>query len=203
MKPIITSGWRSTISRRVREREIQRQIRYNNLLKYVRDRVSPLFREFLSMVVGSLGAFWLIGELLLLVFHVSPFYTYAVLGLFYSIQSTYYKYRLSVDPHYKIPKCRCKARQNENMEQVLKSVDSTILRIPNSVFALLFYSVVLIMRYFGHLNTLVLVAIVAFCVSAYMSYVMIAKIGTLCANCINISALNMLILLQVLFGLLG
>lgn len=198
MKPITTSGWRSTISRRVREREIQRQIRYNNLRKYVSERVPPLFREFLTMVVGALGAFWLIGELLLLVFHVSPFYTYAVFGLFYSIQSTYYKYRLSMDPNYKIPKCRCHARQNENMEHVLKSADSTILRIPTSVFALLFYCVSLIMRYFGHWNTLVLVAVVAFCVSAYMSYVMVARIGSLCRNCINISALNVLILLQLL-----
>ena len=203
MKLTTTSGWRSTISHRVREREIQRQIMYNNLGKYVRDRVPPLFREFLRMIVGSLVAIWIIGELLLIVFHVSPFYTYAILGLFYSIQSTYYKYRLSVDPNYKIPKCRCNARHNENMEQVLKSTDSTILRIPNSVFAMLFYSVVLIMRYFGHLNTLVLVAVIAFCVSVYMSYVMIAKIGSLCANCINISALNMLILLQALFSLLG
>lgn len=203
MKLTTTSGWRSTISHRVREREIQRQIMYNNLGKYVRDRVPPLFREFLRMILGSLVAIWIIGELLLIVFHVSPFYTYAILGLFYSIQSTYYKYRLSVDPNYKIPKCRCNARQNENMEQVLKSTDSTILRIPNSVFAMLFYSVVLIMRYFGHLNTLVLVAVIAFCVSVYMSYVMIAKIGSLCANCINISALNMLILLQALFSLLG
>lgn len=201
MKLTTTSGWRSTISRRVREREIQRQIMYNNLRKYVRDRVPTLLREFLTMIVGSLVAFWIIGELLMIVFHVSPFYTYAMLGLFYSIQSTYYKYRLSVDPNYKIPKCRCNARQrqNENMEQVLKSTDSTILRIPNSVFALLFYSVVLIMRYFGHLDTLVLVAVVAFCVSVYMSYVMVFKIGSLCANCINISTLNMLILLQVLF----
>lgn len=199
MKLTSTSGWRSPISRRVREREIQRQIRYNNLLKYVRDRVPPLFREFLTMIVGSLVAFWLIGELLLIVFHVSPFYTYVVLGLFYSIQSTYYKYRLSVDPDFKIPKCRCNARQNENMEQVLKSTDSTILRIPNSVFAMLFYCVLLILRYFGHLNTLLLVAVVAVCVSVYMSYVMIAKVGSLCANCINISTLNMLILLQVLF----
>ena len=91
MKLTTSSGWRSTISRRVREREIQRQIRYNNLLKYVGDRVPTLFREFLTMVIGALVAFWLIGQLLSLVFHVSPFYTYAVFGLFYSIQSTYYK----------------------------------------------------------------------------------------------------------------
>ena len=85
------------------------------------------------------------------------------------------------------------------MEHVLKSADSTILRIPTSAFALLFYCVLLIMRYFGYSETLVLVAVVAFCVSVYMSYVMIARIGSLCRNCINISALNMLILLYVLF----
>src|SRR5437868_14187514 len=100
MKPTTTSGWRSTISRRVSEREIQRQIMYNNLRKsfarhnvlsnYVRDRVPTLFREFLRMIFGSLVAFWIIGELLLIVFHVSPFYTFAILGLIYSIQSTYY-----------------------------------------------------------------------------------------------------------------
>jgi len=34
--------------------------------------------------------------------------------------------------------------------------------------------------------------------SAYLSYVMIRKVSALCGTCINISALNVLILLQLL-----
>jgi uncharacterized membrane protein len=209
MRLIPIHEWRSTISRRVSEREIRRQIMYNHLRKtaaghdglanYVRNHVPHIFREFIGMLMGSLFAFWIIGKVLSYALYANPLYTYALFGLFYSAQSAYYKHRLSKDPDYRIPKCRCNGRQNENTAKVLNSRESVILRIPSSVFAALYYFTLLIIRYFGYLDTVTPVAIVALCASAYLSYVMVVKIGSLCANCINISALNILILFQVLF----
>ncbi len=208
MKLTPTQGWRSTISRRVSEREIRRRVIFSNLRrstarhdvisKYVRGHVPIIYREFFAMMIGALITFWIAAVSLSFLFHVSALYTYAVLGLVYSIQATYYKYRLSTDPNYKIPKCRCNARQNENMEKVLKSSESAILRVPNSLLAVLFYSALIIANYFGRTDMLVPIALLAFCASAYLTYVMVTKIGSLCANCINISALNILILLQLL-----
>ena len=151
------------------------------------------------MMMGALLGFWIIGKLLEYTLHINPLYTFPVFGLLYSMQATYYKYRLSVDPNYKIPKCRCAGRQNDNMETVLQSRESTILGVPNSVLAIVFYSTLLIMSHFSHLDIMMPIAIVAFCESVYLSYVMVVKIGSLCENCINTSALNILILFHVLF----
>jgi len=203
-----TDGWLNAISRRVREREIQRQVLYNQVRKvsvrhihlgnFLADRLPTLLPEFLKMMIGSLVAFWIIGKLLGYIFHARPLYTFAVFGLIYSVQATYYKYRLSVDPDYKIPKCRCVGYRDGDTERVLKSKESAILRVPNSVLGAVFYSTLLVFAYLKHTEAVRLVAIVAVVVSAYLSYVMVVKIGSLCVNCINVSALNVLILLQVL-----
>lgn len=202
------AGWLSEISRRIREREKRRQILYNQVRKaslphnYLGSRVADCIRvllpEFIKMMIGSLLAFWIICKLLEYIFHATPLYTFAVFGFIYSVQATYYKYRLSVDPDYKIPKCRCVGYRDGDTERVLKSRESAILRVPNSVLGAVFYSTLLVLAYLKHVEAVRLVAIVAVVVSAYLSYVMVVKIGSLCVNCINVSALNVLILLQVL-----
>ena len=173
--------------------------RPNYLADFVATHVPAILLEFLKMMMGSLLGFWLIGKLLEYTLDINPLYTFPVFGLLYSMQATYYKYRLSVDPNYEIPKCRCAGRQNDNMKTVLQSRESAILGVPNSVLAAVFYSTLLIMSYFGHLDIVMTVAIMAFCGSVYLSYVMVVKIGSLCKNCIDIGALNILILFQVLF----
>lgn len=202
------AGWLSAISRRVRERERRRQILYNQVRKAsvphgylgsdVAGRIPVLLLDFIMMMTGSLLAFWIIGKLLEYVFHASPLYTFAGFGLIYSVQATYHKYRLSVDPGYKIPKCRCTGLRHDNTEEVLKSRESAILRVRNSVLGVVFYFTLLVLAYLKHTDAVRLVAFVALGVSAYLSYLMVIKIGSLCINCINISALNVLILLHVL-----
>lgn len=174
-------------------------IGHDELTNYVRNHVTPIVREYIGMLVGSLIAFWIISKVLSYALHANPLYTYAFFGLFYSVQSTYYKYRLSKDPNYRLPKCGCGGHQNEDMAKVLNSRESVILRIPSSVFVALYYFTLLLILYYGYLAAVTPVAIVVVLASAYLSYVMVFKIGSLCANCINISALNILILFQILF----
>jgi uncharacterized membrane protein len=194
----------SAISQRVRERDIRRKIQYNRVRKaavrhnylgsYVTNRIPVLLPEFLKMTLGSLIGFWIIAKLLAYLIHANPLYTLALFGLLYSMQATYYKYRLSVDPDYKIPKCRCAGRRNDNAETVLQSRESAILRIPNAVLGVVLYSALLLAVYLKHADTAMLAAIMAILVSVYLSYVMVVKIASLCVNCINVAALNVLIL---------
>jgi uncharacterized membrane protein len=197
----------NAISQRVHEREIRRQVLANRIRKslrsdylphYVASRIPPLLPELIKLMIGSFFAFWLIGKLFDYVFHASPLYTFAVLGLIYSVQATYYKYRLSLDPGYKIPRCGCAGFRDDNTEKVLTSSQSSIWRIPNSVVGIVLYSTLIVLAYFRHTDPARLVAFVALVVSAYLTYLMVVKIGSLCINCINVSALNVLILLQVL-----
>ena len=177
---------------------IRKSLRSDYLPRYVAGRIPALLPELIKLMIGSFFAFWLIGKLLDYVFHASPLYTFAVLGLIYSVQATYYKYRLSLDPGYKIPRCGCAGLRDDNTEKVLTSSKSAIWKIPSSVLGAVLYSTLVVLAYFRHTDSVRLVAFVALVVSAYLSYVMVVKIGSLCINCINVSALNALILLQVL-----
>jgi uncharacterized membrane protein len=200
-------SWLDAISRRVREREVNRRVLYGRIRaagireyvgNYVADSIPVLLPELLKMMMGSLIGFWVIGKLLTYIFHTNPSYTFCVLALVYSVQATYYKHRLTANPSYKIPKCSCASGRKDNTEAVLRSRESAILGIPNSVLGTALYSALLLLLHGKHVETAMLVAIVTVLVSAYLGYVMVAKIGDLCTNCINIGALNFLILWRLL-----
>jgi uncharacterized membrane protein len=191
-------GWLTRISRRVREREIRRQILSNNLRRFAAERVPTVISEFFKMLLGSLVGFWIITALLAYIPHAQPLYTLPLFGLLFSFQATYYKYRLAREPGYRIPKCRCPGRENDNTEAVLKSRQSTILRIPNSVLGASLYLGLLLSVHLGRGGTAMSLAVVAVLASAYLSYVMLFKIAALCANCVSIAALNLLIVWQLL-----
>jgi uncharacterized membrane protein len=124
-------------------------------------------------------------------------YSLAVFGLVYSLQATYYKYRLSTDPDYKVPKCRCAGSRNDNTEVVLQSRESATLGIPKSVFGAVLYSALFVMVYAQDTEAALSLAIIAVLMSVYLSYVMVIRVKSLCMNCINVASLNALILWQL------
>jgi uncharacterized membrane protein len=81
---------------------------------------------------------------------------------------------------------------------VLKSSASAIVGIPNSLLGAAIYSVLLVLIYSGYMGTAQLVAAAGVLVSASLAFVMIVRIGALCSTCINIAALNVLIVWQLL-----
>ena len=190
-------GWLATISRQVREREIRRQILYNRLTNQVSDWLPMLLPEFLQMLLGALVGFWIITALLAYIPHAHPLYTLPAFGLLFSLQATYYTYRLSADAGYKIPRCRCPGRQ-DNTEAVLRSKESSILRVPNSILGAALYAALLILAHWKHTEAAILLAVAAVLASAYLSHSMIVRIRSLCATCVNVAALNLLILWQLL-----
>jgi uncharacterized membrane protein len=121
-----------------------------------------------------------------------------VFGLVYSLQSTYYKYKLAVDPGFRIPSCRCARPRADGTESVLQSRQSATFGIPNSVFASAFFCAVLVLTAEADSREALPLAVVATAASIYLSYVMLVRIRSLCATCINMAALSALILWQLL-----
>jgi uncharacterized membrane protein len=197
------------ISHRVQERENLRQFRFNNTRKAVirsriaahnslTGRIPALIREFAKALLGALVGFLVIAKLLAYLANVHEIYTFSVLGLFYSAQSTYYKYKLAADPGFKIPSCRCASRSADGTESVLRSRHSAIASIPNSVFAAAFFCAVLILTAVAHTRMALPLAVADVAVSIYLSYIMLVRVRSLCVICINITALGALILWQLL-----
>jgi uncharacterized membrane protein len=199
------SRWWRTISRRADEREVRRLVWYAHTRRALVDGASfmddfgnwppVIWRDFAKITSGALIAFWLIGYLLSAV-GAEPLLVYLLLAFFYSAQSTYYKYRLAVDPDYKIPKCGCsKTPRSVDTEKVLKSTEGELLSwVPNSLLSAIFYAALLTLACAHQLIAVGSLALAACLFSAYLGYVMVYRIGGLCANCINMGALNVLVL---------
>jgi uncharacterized membrane protein len=201
------SSWWNDIARQVGERDIERQLLYNRvrkvsigsyLARHVPGGIPALLPEFLKTLLGTLLAFLIITSLLSYFFHAQPVYTLAAFGLLYSLQATYYKYKLSVDPGYKIPHCKCAGAGKDSTEIVLRSRESAFLRIPNSAFGALLYAALVPLVYTDYVGAAILLAILALLASTYLAYVMVVRIGGLCSNCINVFTVNVLILWQLL-----
>lgn len=190
------SSQATTIAQRARERELQRQIRYNRIRRAVMGRLPGLLPEFLRMLLGSLLGFAILAELLRYFADVKPLYTLPVLGLVYSLQASFYKYKLATDPTYEVPKCGCASAANDKTDVVLRSSESSIFGLPNSVIGTALYASLLLLVSLQQDVAALLPAIVAAGGSVYLGYVMVGKIASLCPICINIAALNVLILLQ-------
>jgi uncharacterized membrane protein len=193
---VTVSSELSTIARRARERELQNQIRYNRIRRIVVGRLPAVLPEFLKMLLGSLLGFAILAELLRYFADVNPLYVLPVLGLLYSMQASFYKYKLAVDPAYEVPKCGCAGAPNDKTEVVLRSRESSILGVPNSVLATALFGALLLLAYLGRDFAGTQLAIVAVLGSAYLGYVMVVRLASLCPTCVNIAALNVLILVQ-------
>ena len=203
------SRWRSTISRRVHEREVRRLVWHGHarlalagrgpLGGDLAARIPAIWADFAGMTLGALLAFWLAARLLSWAFGVDPLFVYLPLGLLFSAQSTYYKYRLAADPNYKIPRCGCaKTPRSVDAEKVLASKEGELLpRIPNALIVALLYALLLALAWGGYLPAVGALAAAACLFGGYLAYAMLFRIGSLCANCINIAALNLLVLARV------
>lgn len=149
---------------------------------------------FVKSLLSALVAFWIFSWALSHFFGVRPVYTLAVLGLLYSVQATYYKYELSVNPDFRIPGCRCGGAKEDDTETVLTSEGSAILRIPNSVLGAGLYSAVLFLVSGGQERAALLLAALAVLGSAYLAYHMVARVRALCSLCVNVYGVNLWLL---------
>ena len=200
------SGWWSEVLRRARERDIERQLLFNRTRKagiraYLAARVPgrlALLPEYIKVLLGSMIGFWLVAWPLSHFLGAQRVYTYAALGFVFSLQATYYKYQLAKNPDFKVRRCNCGGARKDGSETVLKSSESAPLGAPLSLLGAVLYGVLIVLVYSGAAAPALAVALLAVLVNAALAYVMIVRIGALCSICINVSALNLLILWQML-----
>jgi uncharacterized membrane protein len=190
-------GWVSAIQDRARDKNIRRQILSNRISREVTRRMPHLLLDYLKMLLGSLLGLWVISILLVYIANAVLLYTLAAFGFLYSMQAAYYKYRLSVDPGFKIPRCQCSGSRSDDAEKVLRSKEGAILRIPNTVVGIVLYTVLPFLVYSGRTEIALLIAIVAVIGSTYLGYVMVVRIRALCVTCISLAAVNVLVLWQL------
>jgi len=190
-------GWMTAIRDRARDRTIRRQILSHRILSEVTRRMPSLLLDYLKVLTGGLLGLWVISILLAQIVNVVSLYTLATFGFLYSTQAAYYKYRLFMDPNFKVPKCQCRGSRSDDAEKVLRSREGAILRIPNTVMGIVLYTVLPFLVYTGRTEIALVMAIVAVIGSTYLGYVMVVRIRAICVTCISLAAVNLLVLLQL------
>lgn len=188
----------STLSRQMQEREIRRQIFYNRVRRTVLGAVPPSLPEYLRVLMGAVIGFGTLAELLRVFTDMNPVYVLAGVGLAFSLQITQHRYRLARDPDYVVRGCGCLGSDTDDTAAVLRSRESALLGIPNSVVGAVLYAALTLAVYMGQSEVAIGLAAVAVLGSAYLAYVMVVRLASLCPLCINVAALNLLLLVNLL-----
>jgi uncharacterized membrane protein len=201
-EPPMQLGWRQAIAQRVRHSDVERQLLYNRarridagawLARFLPEQAANLLGEFLKTLLGSVIGIWGLTWLARWTLELDATLIYAGFGLLFSLQASYYKLRLMRDPTFKIPKCRCAGRNHDNSEAVLGSRSSNVVGVPISALAALLYVAILVLWFGDHPTVGLALAVAAVLFSAYLAFLMIARIRDLCFTCINIAAVNLLL----------
>lgn len=191
------AGALSEVSRIAGESESRRRVLHSSTRAAglrAAGRMPTALAEYLKMLVASVAGFWILTALLASISPADVLYLLATFGLLFSAQATLYKVKLARDPDFEIPNCGCGGSRADDTAAVLRSRESSILGVPNSVLAILLYAALLAAIAGGYSEAAIALAVAAAVTSAYLGYVMVFRLASLCQTCINISALNWLIL---------
>jgi len=191
---------------------------------------SPIVKDFLGMLTGSICVMyalaWLINYLTsdrdcvidgiqywtsncvkngidYMKFYngINTIHVYVGLGILYSLQATFYKYKMLKDPEYVPPKCKCGNKPTINTKTVLESDESSLFfGIPNSIFGIGLYPLIGYLTYLQFESAVIGMLVIAATISFYLAYKMIYDIGSLCSLCINVYAVNVLLVIKVASG---
>jgi uncharacterized membrane protein len=202
---------KNSIAENLKQKDINCQINANVLRKNINATSTSLYKtlneisfiknipvvvtDFLKEITGALFIIYFFFGYSAYYLNVNPLHMYSIMGIFYSMQATVYKYRMNKDPNYKIPKCKCASRPTIDTQKVLSSDESIMMfNIPNSIFGTLFYVVALGLNYMQYSQLLTYWLVLGFLSNFYFAYIMVFNIKNLCSICINIYAINTLLL---------
>jgi uncharacterized membrane protein len=181
----------------VRETEL-RSLLLQQRLRNAGRRLPPAFRDFARMLAAAAVGFGILTELLAWLTPVEPMPALAALALLFAAQATSYAIKLARDPDYEVPGCGCGTSVNDDSTAVLRSPQSRILGVPISAYGVLLYAGLLAVALADLQALTVVLALAAGFVSLCLGYVMVARLASVCTLCVNVAALNLLILLQLL-----
>ena len=156
-----------------------------------------LLPEYLRVFTVALVTFGIASELVLRLTDVSPVYVLVGVALVYSVQITHHRYKLVADPGHEVAGCACFRTAADKTAVVLRSRESAVAGIPNSVVGAVLYAALALAAYLGQTGIAIGLAAVAVLGSAYLGYVMVVRLASLCPLCINVAALNVLLLFHL------
>jgi uncharacterized membrane protein len=189
-----------SIARLAREHDIERQVqqaRGRRALRRAASRIPAVLREYARMLAAATAGYWVLAAAISWATGAEVTYLLLGLAMLFAAQATSYKIKLARDPSYEISGCGCGAGGIDGSATVLTSRYSALFGVPVSVLALVLYAALAAALAAGESEVAVALALVAVVASAYLGHAMVARIGAVCSTCINIAALNVLLLLQV------
>lgn len=179
-----------------RETEI-RSLLLQQRLRNAGRRLPPALADYARMLTAAVVGYGLLTALLAWLTPIEPLYTLAVLALLFSGQAASYSVRLARDPAFEIPDCGCGASGKDGTAAVLASRESSILGVPNAVLGVVAYAALIGAAVAGHNGAVVALALLVAAATAYLGYVMVVRLASVCALCVNVAGLNLLILAQL------
>lgn len=180
-----------------REAEL-RSLLLQQRLRNAARRLPQALRDFVRMLAAAAVGFGILAELLAWLTPLEPLPALAALALLFSVQATSYAVKLARDPDYEVPGCGCGTSVNDDSTAVLRSTHSRVFGIPISAYGVLLYTGLLAAVLADLPVATVVLALTAGIASLYLGYVMVARLASVCTLCVNVAALNLLILVQLL-----
>jgi vitamin-K-epoxide reductase (warfarin-sensitive) len=116
----------------------------------------------------------------------------AVLGTKLSAYSLYVERRLRYEKEY-VP--LCDIRDNISCTKAFTSKAGHLAILPNSLYGIFFYGVVLLLTLGGYSGIIFLLSSVVFVFSLYLAYVSFVKMKNYCLVCCGVYLVNVLLLL--------
>jgi uncharacterized membrane protein len=180
-----------------RETEIRTLLLQQRLANAAR-RLPQALRDYARMLLAAAVGYGLLVALLAWLTPVDPLYALAGVALLFSVQAASYHVRLARDPEFTIPPCGCGAGVKDDTAGVLRSRESTILGVPNALLGVVLYTALIAAVATGRDGAALGLALAAGLGSASLGYVMVVRLAAVCSLCVNVAALNLLLLLQLL-----
>jgi len=115
----------------------------------------------------------------------------ATIGLCISLYGLFVENKLTEDPTYH-PVCDLSDRVS--CSKTFLSPYGKLLKVSNTVFAILFYSAMMLLAYLEYIMLLWYGALAALVVSIFLAYILFFKIQTICLFCISLYVVNLALL---------
>lgn len=180
-----------------REAEIRAllwQQRALNALRRARGRLPRALGDYLRLLVSGLVGFGLLTALVAWLTPAGPQYVLPALALLFTAQTASYTVQLARDPEFTVPGCGCGADVPDDTATVLRSREGKLLGVPSAFLGLGLYAALLAAAATGADAAVVGLALAAAAASAYLGYVMVVRLASVCSLCVNVAALNLLLL---------
>lgn len=183
-----------------REAEIRSlllQQRARNAVRRARGRLPRALGDYLRLLASSVVGLGILTALIAWLTPAEPELVLAAFGLLFSIQAASYSVRLARDPDFTVPGCGCGVDVADDTATVLRSHEGKLFGVPGPFLGVVLYAALLGAVVLDMPAAVVALAVVAGLTSAYLGYVMVVRLASVCSLCVSVTAINLLLLLHL------